>query len=78
MDYLIQNASELLRLAGALALVGFFILCLFLCRTIIISTRVLKKAYDLTDIIITYISKPLVMIMKAEKTINQIVDRMKK
>lgn len=78
MDYLVQNASEILRLAGALALVGLFILLLFLTRTIIISTRVLKKADDLTDLIITYVSKPLTMIIKAEKTINQIMDRMKK
>lgn len=72
MDYLLENASEILRLAGALALFGFFVLCLVLTRTIIIATRVLKKVDDLTDLIITYISKPVAMIMRAEKAISGI------
>lgn len=78
MDYLIENASELLRLAGALALIGVFILFLFLTRTVIIATRVLKKADDLTDLVITYISRPVAMIMKAEKAISGIMKRFKK
>ncbi len=75
MNYLLENASELLRLAGALALIGVFILALFLTRTIIIATRVLKKADDLTDLIITYISKPVAMIMRTERTISAILKR---
>ncbi len=77
MDYLIENASELLRLAGALALVGLFIFLLFLTRTIVIATRVLKKADDLTDLIITYISKPMAMIMQAERTISGLMKKFK-
>lgn len=77
MDYLIENAAEFLKLAGALALSGLTILFLFLTRTIIIATRVLKKADDLTDLVITYISKPVAMIMKAERTVSTLMKRFK-
>ncbi len=77
MDYLIANAAEFLKLAGALALVGLFIFLIFLTRTVIIATRVLKKADDLTDLIITYISKPVALMMKAEKTVSGLIKRFK-
>ncbi len=77
MDYLLNNASELLRLAGALALLGLFILLIFFTRTIIITTRVLKKADDLTDLILTYVSKPLGMVIKAERIVSNILKRFK-
>ncbi len=77
MDYLLENASEFLRLAGALALFGVFIFLIFLTRTIIITTRVIKKADDLTDLIITYLAKPIGMVIKAEKTINSLMKRFK-
>lgn len=75
MAYLLENASELLRLAGALALFGVFILFIFLTRTIIITTRVIKKVDDLTDLIVTYVAKPVSMIIKAERTISSILKR---
>ena len=78
MSYLLENASELLRLAGALAFIGVFILLIFLTRTIIITTRVLKKADDLTDLIMTYVSKPIAMIIKVERIMTGILKRFKK
>lgn len=77
MEFLLENASEILRLAGALALTGVFILCLYLARTIYIATQVLKKANDLIDLFITYIQKPISMIIKAEKLISGIMNRFK-
>ena len=78
MSYLLENASELLRLAGALAFIGVFILLIFLTRTIIITTRVLKKVDDLTDLIMTYVSKPIAMIIKVERIMTSILKRFKK
>ncbi len=77
MEYLLENASELLRLAGALAFLGVFILLIVLTRTIIITTRVIRKVDDLTDLIMTYISKPVAMIIRAEKVMSNILKRFK-
>ncbi len=77
MDYLIENASEILKLAGSLALFGLFILFIFLTRTVIISTRLLRKVDDLTDLIMSYIAKPVALMMQAEKKVNQLLKRFK-
>ncbi|MCK5460447.1 hypothetical protein KAI58_00485 [Candidatus Gracilibacteria bacterium] len=77
MNFLIENASELLRLAGALALMGVFILCLYLARMVYLASQVLRKANDLADLFITYIQKPISMIIKAEKLISGILNRFK-
>lgn len=75
MDYLLENSAELMKLAGALAFVGVFILMIYLTRAVYLATQVLTKANDLVDLFLTYIQRPISMIIKAEKIISKIVSK---
>ena len=68
MTYITENSVELLRLAGALALVCLGIFFLYLCRVVYILTRVVRKANDLTDVFIEYVQKPMSVLIKMERT----------
>jgi len=75
MDYLLDNALEIMWLCLGF---GFLILVGFVVRTIYIATQLLKKVNDLTDLTIHYVNKPLSMIVQAEKTVMQLLERFTK
>ncbi len=75
MDYLFDNALQILWLCLGF---GFLLLVLFIIRTIYIATQLLKKINDLTDLTIHYVNKPLSMIVQAEKTVTQMLERFTK
>lgn len=75
MDYLIENALQILWLCLGF---GFLILVFFVVRAIYIATLLLKKVNDLTDLTIHYVNKPLSMIVQAEKTVTQMLERFTK
>jgi len=72
MDYIFANALEILWLCLGF---GFLILVIFVVRAIYIATQLMKKVNDLTDLTIHYINKPLSMIVQAEKTVTQMLER---
>lgn len=72
LDYLIGNALEILWLCLGF---GFIILVFFVVRAIYIATQLMKKINDLTDLTIHYVNKPLSMIVQAEKTVTQFLDK---
>ncbi len=73
MDYLLENASEILKLCISLALIGVFVVCITITRTIYLSNKLLKKVNDLTDLFISYIQKPLSKLIQAEQTVSSII-----
>ncbi len=75
MDYIFENALEILWLCLGF---GFLILVFFVVRAIYIATQLMKKVNDLTDLTIHYINKPLSMIVQAEKTVTQMLERFTK
>lgn len=78
MNYLLENSAELLKLAGALAFIGVFVLTIYLARAVYLATQVLTKANDLVDLFLTYIQRPISMIIKAEKVISKVMKKFSK
>ena len=72
LDYLMANALEILWLCLGF---GFLLLVLFVVRALYIATQLLKKVNDLTDLTIHYVNKPLSMIVQAEKTVTQLLEK---
>lgn len=72
LDYMMANALEILWLCLGF---GFVVLVLFVVRALYIATQLLKKVNDLTDLTIHYVNKPLSMIVQAEKTVTQFLDK---
>jgi len=75
LDYMIENALQILWLCLGF---GFVVLVLFVIRTLYVVTQLLKKVNDLTDLTIHYVNKPLSMIVQAEKTVTQFLDKFNK
>ncbi len=69
MDYLIQNATQIMQLCFGF---GFLVLIVFFVRPLIILTRILQKADDLSDIFIEYIQRPIKILIHIHKTISEI------
>ncbi|MDH3324734.1 MAG: hypothetical protein OEL89_03790 [Candidatus Peregrinibacteria bacterium] len=69
MDYIVENANEIMKLCfGA----GFLIFVMFVCHTLWVATRLMRKIDDLTDIFIEYVQKPLAIILTAKKIFDKI------
>lgn len=71
MNYLTEHSVELLRLAGALALIGVGFFFIYLCRVVYILTRVVRKVNDLTDLFIDYVQKPVSVLLKIERAYSK-------
>lgn len=67
--FFIEYAQEIMFLCFG---VGFLGLMIYLIRSLIILTRLLRKVDDITDLVIEYIQKPLSMIIQAHKTFQKI------
>jgi len=75
MDYIIENAREIMYLCFG---VGFLVFFLCATRMVLIATRLLKKIDDLTDLFIHYIQKPLMFLIEAQKFLSKILGWWKK
>lgn len=73
LDYMIAHALEILWLCLGF---GFLLLVIFVVRALYVTTQLLKKVNDLTDLTIHYVNKPLSMIVQAEKTVTQFLDKL--
>ena len=63
MDFLLNNADELMKLAFGGG---------FLVRSLIIVTQVVQKIDGLVDIILEYIYKPVQIMMQVYKAVDHI------
>ncbi len=75
MDYVVQNATEIMQLCFGF---GFLLFVVLLIRPIMLMTRLLKKADDLSDLFIEYIQKPLRAGIKIYHAINDVMGFFKK
>jgi len=75
MDYLIANSKEIMMLCFG---VGFFIMALLAARALYVSTKILNKVNDITDLTISYINKPLNLMVRAEKTATKFLKNLNK
>ncbi len=71
LNYLTENSVEILRLAGAVALVAIGFFFLYLCRVVFILTRVVRKVNDLSDLFIHYVQQPISTLMKIDKMVKK-------
>ena len=75
MTYLLEHASEILKLSISLALFGLFGVFLNLVRTLSLLNKILKKIDDLSDLFIEYIQTPLSYIIKFQKFFSNIINK---
>jgi len=75
MDYLLENAREIMQLCFGF---GFILFVIFAVRAMLLATRVLKKIDDISDLFISYIQKPLQLIFEGQKIISHLLEFLKK
>lgn len=72
MDYLINNALEIMYLCFGF---GFVALVIYVVRTLTVVLKLLRKVNDLTDLTIHYVNKPLRYLVSVERQVNDLVNK---
>ena len=69
MDFLLQHAKEIMYLCFG---VGFLVLVGFMCQSIYVATKVLRKINDISDVFIEYVQRPLKMFLQMKDFVSSV------
>ena len=69
MDYLVQNASEVMRLCFG---IGFLVLMLVLSHSVLVFTQVAKKIDQVADLLIKLVSTPVTLSLQVKEVMDHV------
>lgn len=73
METIFAHATDILKLSASFLLVSLSFWLILCARVLIQVQQLLRKINDVSDVVITYIQKPIMAIMAAEKTFKQVI-----
>lgn len=69
MDYIIEHASEIMRLCFG---IGFLVLMLVLSHSVLAFTHVAKKVDQVADLLLKLVSTPVILSLQIKEMVDQV------